>query len=131
MELKFEDSPKGYITTGFLSKHIGNGKYNERNSGIGYASPEGLLAGYFRNSLDKPSLYAAKEFTSDPISIGPAQIQAGLLAGAATGYGRPLTPLLMPEALASYKDHMLALGVVPPIKNVTPLTLALQYRKRF
>lgn len=132
MPLEFKDPALGYMTTGFLSKHIGTDqKFNEQNSGLGYASPDGYLLGAYMNSLDKPSVYAAKEWKTDPYKAGPVALQAGLLGGAVTGYGKPLTPLLMPELLGSYGDHMMALGLVPPVKNVTPAVLALQYRKKF
>lgn len=132
MPLEFKDPSRGYMTTGFLSKHLGTNKqYNEQNSGLGYVSPDGYLLGAYVNSLNKPSVYAAKEWTTDPYQMGPVQLQGGILGGAVTGYRKPLTPLLMPELLGSYHDHMLALGLVPPVKNVAPAVLALQYRRKF
>lgn len=131
--LKFNDpKPRGQITTGFLSKHLGTDqKFNEQNDGIGYRTEDGLLFGLYRNSLDKPSAYVAKEFLTDPLKLGPVNLKAGLLAGGVTGYGKPVMPLLMPELVGSAGDHSLALGMVPKIKGVTPAVLALQYRKRF
>lgn len=132
MPLEFKAPPSGYVTTGFLSKHIGAGRqYNEQNSGIGYVSPNDYLLGAYINSLNKPSVYAAKEWKTDHYKVGPLSFQGGLLGGAVTGYVKPLTPLLMPEVLGSYGDHTMALGLVPPVKNVTPAVLALQYRKKF
>lgn len=133
MPLEFKDPQwLDQMTTGFLSKHLGaDRKYNETNSGIGFGTKGGLLFGGYENSLWKPSLYAAKEWKTDPYRMGPVDLQAGLLAGAVTGYGRPIMPLLMPEVLGSMGDHSLALGLVPPIKKVTPAVLALQYRKKF
>lgn len=134
MDLKYEDPPflQGQLTTGFLSKHIGSKqKFNETNTGLGYATKGGLLFGGYRNSLDRPSFYAAKEWTTDPYHLGPVEIRGGLLGGAVTGYGKPITPLLMPEVLAAYQAHQLALGLVPPVKGVTPAVMALQYRRKF
>lgn len=123
---------KSQVTTGFLSKHIGADRdYNENNTGLGYVTPDGLMFGAYLNSLRKPSIYAAKEWKTDPYSVGPLQIRGGLLGGAVTGYEKPIQPLLMPEVLGAIGDHAIALGLVPPIKNVTPAVLALQYRKRF
>ena len=124
--------PQGQITTGFLSRHIGADKdFNENNTGLGYVSPDGLMFGAYLNSLRKPSIYAAKEWTTNPYKVGPVNLRGGLLGGAVTGYEKPVQLLVMPEILGAIGDHALALGLVPPIKNVTPAVLALQYRKRF
>lgn len=133
MPLEFKDPQwLDQVTTGFLSKHIGaDKKFNESNTGLGASTKGGLLFGGYENSLGRPSFYMAKEWKTDPYRLGPLALQAGLLGGAVTGYGRPLMPLLMPEVLGSMGDHQMALGLVPPIKNVTPAVLALQYRKAF
>lgn len=120
------------ITTGFLSKHLGTDRrYNENNTGIGATTRDGLMFGVYQNSLNKPSLYAAKEWKTEPYQIGPFGFQAGLLGGAVTGYRNHINPLLMPEVIGLLGEHALALGFVPPVKNVTPATFALQYRKKF
>ena len=132
MDLQFVDPPHGEVMSGFVSKHIGaDRQFNENNNGIGYATPKGVLLGYYLNSLGKPSFYAAQELKTDPVNLGPVAFRAGLLGGAVTGYGKPLTPLLMPEVTGTVGDTTAALGVVPPVSGVTPLTLALQLRKRF
>jgi hypothetical protein len=122
---------RGQMMSGFLSKHLGGGDFNENNGGIGYRSDDGLMAGYYRNSLNKHSLYAGKEFTTDKYRLGPAEMRLGAVLGGVTGYGKPVMPVVMPEVLGSIGDHTMALGMVPPIKGVTPATLALQLRKRF
>lgn len=131
-QLVFVD-PKiaGQLMTGFMSKHMGPGNYNEDNSGIGYRSDDGYMVGAYKNSLNKPSAYLAKEFTTDPYKLGPLGLQLGAVLGGATGYGRPVTPVVMPEILGSMDGSTLALGLVPPVKGVTPATLALQLRKKF
>ena len=121
-----------YLTTGFLSKHIGaDRKYNENNQGLGYVSPDNWMLGAYMNSLGKPSVYGAKKWETDPMKLGPADMRAGLLAGLVTGYGKPVMPLLMPEVSATFGERQLGLGFVPPIKGVTPAVLALQLRKKF
>lgn len=132
-KLKFKDPELlDQVTTGFLSKHLGTDrKYNETNSGLGFALKNGLTFGGYENSLGRPSFYAAKEWKTDPYQMGPVGLQAGLLGGAVTGYGKPIMPLLMPEVVGSMGNHSLALGLVPPIKKVTPAVLALQYRRGF
>jgi hypothetical protein len=125
-----DEDKRGWITSGFLSKHIDSDKkYNENNYGIGYKSHDGWLGGYYRNSLDKDSLYAGKEFKTDPI-LGD-KLRLAIILGLATGYNKPVTPLALPELLYGNKEHEAALGIVPPLKGITPATLALQYRKRF
>lgn len=133
MPLEFKDHRLlDQVMTGFLSKHFGGDhQFNEQNTGLGVSTTDGLLFGGYRNSLNRPSFYAAKEWKTNPYMLGPVALQGGLLGGAVTGYGNPLSLLLMPEAIASMGDHSLALGLVPPVKNMTPATLALQYRKKF
>ena len=121
-----------YISSGFLSKHLGTDKdYNENNTGIGYITPENILMGAYINSLKKPSAYVAKKFETDPYMMGPVAIRGGLLGGAVTGYNKSLLPLLMPEVSATLGDYQGALGLVPPVKDVAPAVLALQLRKKF
>jgi hypothetical protein len=132
MDLSFVDPSHGELLSGMVSKHIGaDRQYNESNSGIGYKTPNGLLLGYYLNSLGKPSVYLAKEMTTDPMNVGPVAFRGGLLGGGVTGYGKPVMPLLMPEVTGTVGDTTAALGMVPPVKGVTPLTLALQLRKKF
>lgn len=133
MDLKFVDPDTGrQITTGFLSKHVGTDRrFNENNEGIGYITGGGLLGGVYKNSLGKPSVYLGKEWKTDAKKIGPVELAAGLLAGGVTGYGKPITPFVMPEGIATMGDHSLALGFLPPVKDVTPATFALQYRRKF
>jgi hypothetical protein len=130
--MDFYDPPKGKITSGFVSKHFGTDKqYNESNDGVGYLSPEGWLAGYYKNSLGKDSLYGGKEFRTNLLGNENLGLDAALVAGLVSGYGNKINPLLLPELIARYKAHELALGLVPPVKGVTPMTLALQLRKSF
>lgn len=125
-----DEDKRGWLMSGFLSKHINSDKkYNEQNNGIGYKTNDGYLAGIYKNSLDKTSVYGGKEFQSDPILDD--KLRLALVLGLVSGYNKPVTPLVLPEVLYGNKEHELALGMVPPIKNVTPATLALQYRKRF
>lgn len=124
------DNDKGWITSGFLSKHIGADKeYNENNAGIGYKSKDGWLGGYYRNSLDKDSFYGGKEFQTDPI-VGD-KLRLAIVLGLVSGYNKNVMPMALPEILYGDKNNETALGLVPPIKGVTPATLALQFRKRF
>lgn len=125
-----DEDKRGWLMSGFLSKHINPDKqYNEQNHGIGYKNHDGYLAGLYKNSLNKNSVYAGKEFQSDPILND--KLKLAIVLGLVSGYQKPVQPLALPEILYGNKEHELALGIVPPIKGVTPATAALQYRKRF
>lgn len=125
-----EQDDRGWLMSGFLSKHINSDKdYNENNHGIGYKTNDGYLAGLYRNSLNKNSFYAGKEFQTDPL-IGD-KLRLAIVLGLVSGYNKPVQPLALPELLYGNKEHEVALGIVPPIKGITPMTAALQYRKRF
>jgi hypothetical protein len=129
MDLDFKDPPRGMITSGFLSKHFGTDKnYNEQNHGIGYMHPDGWLGGMYNNSLGKTSLYAGKEFRTP---LTEQLLDLGLILGLVSGYGGGLKPMAFPEIMAKWGQNEVALGAIPPIKNVTPATLALQYRRKF
>lgn len=121
---------RGELLSGFLSKHFGTSQqFNEQNSGIGYRHPSGWMGGYYQNSLNRPSVYFGKEFTTDVI---PNQLQAALMLGGVTGYGKPVNALALPELIYKLdQDRAIAAGFIPPVKGVTPATLALQLRKRF
>lgn len=121
---------RGELLSGFLSKHIGaDRQYNEQNSGLGYRSPEGWMIGGYKNSLNRPSFYAGKEFQTDII---PNKLAAALMVGGVTGYDRPINPLALPALVYQMdKDRALAAALVPPVKGVTPATLALQLRRKF
>ena len=121
---------RGELLSGFLSKHIGsNQQFNEQNSGLGYRSPEGWMIGGYKNSLNRPSFYAGKEFQADII---PNKLAAALMVGGVTGYDRPINPLALPALVYQMdQDRALAAAFVPPVKGVTPATIALQMRKKF
>lgn len=125
--------PRGEIMTGFRSKHMGGGNYDETNSGLGYRSPEGWMVGGYRNSIGKPSLYAGREFVGNLFNEGGEhRLDGGVMVGGVTGYGRPITPAVLPQLIYRMPEgRSLAATVVPPIRGVAPATLAVQMRKSF
>jgi len=124
------EDDRGWLTSGFLSKHIGTDrKFNENNYGLGYKSNDGYLGGIYKNSLGKTSLYGGKEFSTDPVT--DANIRLAIVLGLVSGYNKSVIPMALPEILMGNKEHEVALGFVPRIKDTTPGTFALQYRKRF
>jgi hypothetical protein len=127
------EKPQGELMSGFRSKHVGGGDFNEQNTGLGYRSPEGWMLGAYRNSINKPSVYAGREFSTTLFGEGgDHHLDAGVMLGGVTGYGRPVTPAILPELIYRMpQGRALAATVVPPIKGVTPATFALQMRKAF
>lgn len=117
---------KPAVVSGFLSRHIGTAEqFNESNHGIGYRFGDSdVIVGYFRNSLDRDSLYAAYEARWQ--LWGPLQV--GVAAGLATGYKYAVTPVLTPELVLQVRGVELALAYIPEIHNVTPTTIATQVR---
>jgi hypothetical protein len=128
MDLKFENPGLGQLLSGFRSKHFGTDeKYNENNTGIGYMNNDGYLAGMYKNSLGKTSLYGGKEFRTNLID---QLIDVGLILGLVSGYGG-IKPMALPEIMLKNGNSEYALGAIPPIGNLIPATLALQYRRKF
>lgn len=133
MDLDFKDPElHGQVTSGFVSKHLGtNQKFNEDNYGVGYVSPDGWAGGVYKNSLGKNSAYLTKELSTALGKLGPLDFQALVNLGLVTGYNKSVTPVALPGVQANYGDYGAMLGIVPPVKGVTPATLALQLRKQF
>lgn len=111
-----------------MSYHFDKSKdFNEANPGIGYRSENGLLGGVYRNSYNKPSVYAGKQYET---SIG-GPFNAGITMGGVTGYpAASVLPMIVPEISADMGDSQFALMLQPPVGNKTKGALALQYRKR-
>lgn len=76
--------PGGYtVGVHVASRHFpGRTHLHDVNPGLYVVSPEGWVAGGYRNSLGRPSMYAGKVFTA-----GPASLTLGLISG----YRRHLT----------------------------------------
>lgn len=85
-------------------------------------------AGVFRNSIGRTSAYAGLAW--QPLHIGPASI--GVFGGAITGYRE--YPLLMAAGLVSlHLAHSTTLHftVLPSVKGLTPMTVALSIERKF
>lgn len=115
------------VFSGFVSSHIKPKRdYNEDNYGIGARAREGWFLGYYRNSVDRDSLYAGREWQWK--LAGPLHV--GLLAGAVTGYRHSVAPYLIPELVLAGRRMELALVAVPPMAGVSPV-IAAQLRLPF
>jgi len=70
------------------SVHIPQADFNNVNPGLYYRSDAGWTAGAYRNSLRRGSVYAGYTWQYSHF---------GLTAGAVTGYGHGVMPLLVPS----------------------------------
>ena len=119
------------VLSGFVSRHAGSVAYNERNNGIGLRIDTGRLAGWaiggYRNSINRDTVYIVREWQR-PVA-GPLAV--GVAAGGATGYHKPIVPVVMPELVARFDVLEIALMVQPLHVEQTPAFVALQFRVRF
>lgn len=97
-------------------------QWDELNVGLGirstYSETWSVQAGFYRNSVDRTTVYAVVNYT--PLQIGP--VRMGVFGGLATGYpaGVPL------GAGGMVQWGPVTLRIVPPIKKLTPLTLGVE-----
>lgn len=100
-----------------FSKHLDNHNFNERDYGAALRYEEGDYAfqvGSYHNSLRKNTVYAG--FDWSPIRFNVAQclnIEAGLYAGAATGYFYTVTPMAGVQAAVRCKNVFLRVRAMP------------------
>lgn len=124
-------SGEHWVTTGFLSHHA-KGEYRENNYGIGYEfhkDGRSYHVGYYRNSLDRDSVYAAVGFRI--FDLGRSAT-LGVIVGAASGYNLAITPIALPVIeWTPTKSFGINFIAIPPIPNVTPFTAAIQFKWRF
>lgn len=126
---------KNWLQTGFMSYHLDRQQTHERNFreqnyGIGLehklSENSSLSVGYYRNSIDKDSFYAA--YAYQPLKAGPVKI--GAMAGVVTGYplnnGGPI-PMVLPLASIEGKRMGVNLTYVPKLKDVSSV-VALQFK---
>ena len=125
-----------YLLSGFQSSHVGtNGrsgdfKYNENNAGVGVMI-DGFAVGTYKNSINKQSVYAAKELRTQIAGDKQLGVDVGVLMGGVTGYKKELQPVVIPEVIAKMGDVEAAFVYVPPIKGLTPAVVAAQLRVKF
>jgi hypothetical protein len=117
--------------------------FDDFNPGVGFECSINRqwapAAGYFRNSLDRPSFYAGALFTPKPTDW--RWVRLGAMAGIISGYnyGRfgvggdhRTGPLFAPVAITQFGRFGVNFILVPPIRqNDTPFTLGFQARYRF
>ncbi len=115
------------VASGFASHHLNtNRKFNEDNTGIGYRFGRAdVLVGYYRNSHNKDSFYAAYEAQWQVVK----HLRVGVLAGAVSGYGHTaLRPLVLPEVVGEYRGVELAVTYAPNTPQNPVAVVAAQAR---
>jgi len=126
------------------SHHVNPDKdFKEFNPGIGvecWIAPEwALTAGYFRNSLSKPSIYGGGVWAPEFLHWGFIRLAAmgGLISGyefdrLGFGHDHTVGPVLAPLVMAEYGRFGANIILIPPIPSSDlPLTFGLQLRLRF
>lgn len=117
------------ILSGFVSRHSSPG-YHEANHGIGVRIDTGALAGWsagtYRNSLDRQTVYVAREWLHQV--AGPLHV--GVVAGLATGYRWAVVPAVLPEVVLRLDRLELAVVVQPFDLRQSPAFVAAQIRYR-
>ncbi|SAL54451.1 hypothetical protein [Caballeronia humi] len=126
------------------SHHINPDKdFQEFNPGIGvecWIAPEwALTAGYFRNSLSKPSLYGGGVWAPEFAHWGFIRIAAmgGLISGypyGGWGFGHDHTigPVIAPLVMLEYRRVGANVILIPPIPSADlPFTIGFQLKVRF
>lgn len=111
-----------YIDIHGLSRHIATDKqYNERNYGAGISvigrNGIGAAVGGYRNSLGSPSVYAGL--------IGRYRVTqaatVGLDVGVVSGYGRRLSPMIVPVLSIGIADRVsVNWRYLPALGDITP-----------
>lgn len=141
------DDPKGKLSLVFSGaayhfkqreywdrEHGGMRHFNEINPGIGVEYGLGKLgpfntyvtAGIYKNSVYKTSKYLAAGIETDGSKFLGAGIEGGLL----TGYPDMKVPIAaIPYVRVGEADGVnLKVNVIPPIKDLTPMTVGVQVR---
>ena len=104
------DAPsKDVVGFHLFSQHIPAASYNNVNPGLYYRLAEGPVAGFYRNSVRRTSLYTGYTW-----QYGRFDITTGVV----TGYSRGIQPLLVPSmALFTAHDVTFRLAFIPRIEK--------------
>lgn len=124
-----------WLSLGGVSRHT-SGDYQERNIGVGVEvqlAPGGntrMLAGAYRNSLDRSSAYLMAE----TVIWRRGPVGAGIVYGGATGYGwgiAGITPIALPSVVIDGDTVGLRVVLIPEIEKRVSGAVAVQFRLRF
>lgn len=127
------DSSHRTLTLHLLSTHFGGGDYNEQNLGLGLRAGRNAwcaMAGFYKNSLDRNSVYAGAGWTLG--RLGPAAIAVN--AGAVSGYAESAVPFITPEFVMEFRGLQVLVTYLPKFETKhakTAHTLALSLGATF
>lgn len=138
------EGPEWWGNLNLVSYHFGGEEdfldpgesFNQENWGGGlevqWKPRHAVSAGYYRNSVDEDSLYALYHYT--PLSFG-RYVRVGAVGGVVTGYPGYNDGGLAPAGglVAKIEGDRVGVNVIylPEIADVTPHTVALQFKLRF
>lgn len=137
-------SPEWWGNLNLVSYHLGEEdeflapgeRFNQENWGGGvevqWQPRHAVSAGYYRNSVDEDSWYALYHYT--PLQLGRF-VRAGGMAGVVTGYPGYNDGGIAPAGglVAKVEGDRVGVNLIylPKISDITPNTLALQFKVRF
>ncbi|MGE5863844.1 MAG: hypothetical protein ACM32J_01970 [Rhizobacter sp.] len=102
-------SGKDTLGLHLFSQHLPAASYNNVNPGIYYRLAEGPVAGIYRNSVRRTSIYGGYTWQYDRFD---------LTVGAVTGYSQGVQPLLVPSmALFTYRGVTTRLAFIPRVEK--------------
>lgn len=118
-----------WISATTVSYHLDRSQhFNETNPGLGIehgiTENTAVVAGFYRNSISRESVYAGAAWT--PLRAG--YLRAGFVAGGITGYKISPAPMLVPAAMLEGKRFGANLLFVPHVMKDVPATFALQIK---
>lgn len=136
--------PQVWGNVNLVSYHLGDEEeflppgedFNQENYGGGievqWKPRHAVAAGYYRNSVDEDSFYALYHYT--PLELGRF-VRVGGMIGAVTGYPGYNDGGIAPAGgfIAKIENNRVGVNVIylPKIADITPNTLALQFKVRF
>lgn len=119
-----------WLVASLTSYHFDDGNHNQRNYGLGVertlAEPWSLMAGEYRNSLNRTSVYAGVAWK--PWHAG--DFRFGFAGGVITGYLPHAIPMLVPTASWEHNRIGANLFFAPHVKDA-PGVLGLQVKVKF
>ncbi|MEY4562196.1 MAG: hypothetical protein RLZZ618_1473 [Pseudomonadota bacterium] len=99
----------GTLGAHVVSHHFPNTGYNNINPGLYYRMDEGAVAGFYRNSLRRTSVYVGYTWQYKQFDV---------TVGAVTNYLRAVQPLLVPSVkLFTYEGYSTRLAFIPQVEK--------------
>lgn len=130
-----------WLTSGFLSRHVGSGntgRYNEKNGGLGFelafSDDWRLAAGAYRNSVRRHSRYAQAVWSPELTRLrhGDWKFSLGAALGVVDGYPAMrhggFFPTVLPVASVEWRRIGVNLTYIPSLAGNVTGAFALQLK---